>query len=92
MPSKHPRIAVTADPEVEGALTRVRAATGTREGDATLVRRLALAGASVELRAGPGRREATEALLAAMDGGGFDLDLDAIDHLNAPTDVPADSA
>jgi hypothetical protein len=84
MPSKHHRIAVTADPELGQALERVRAATGTREGDATLVRRLAVAGASVELRAGRGRREAAEGLLAAMDGGGFDLDLDAIDRLNVP--------
>jgi hypothetical protein len=84
MPSKHPRIAVTADPELGDALERVRAATGTREGDATLVRRLAVEGAEVELRAGHGRREAAEALLAAMDNGGFDLDLDAIDRLNGP--------
>ncbi len=85
MPSKHPRIAVTADPDLGHALERVRAATGTREGDATLVRRLALAGASVELRAGRGRREAAQALLTAMDGGKFDLDLDAVDRLNAQT-------
>ncbi len=84
MPSKHPRIAVTADPELGHALERVRAATGTREADATLVRRLAVEGAEAELRAGIGRRAAAEALFAEMDGGGFDLDLDAIDRLNAP--------
>jgi hypothetical protein len=78
---------VTADPELGRALESVRAATGTREGDATLVRRLAVAGADVEVRAGRGRREAAEALLAAMDDGGFDLDLDAIDRLNAPTNM-----
>lgn len=82
MPSKHPRIAVTADPALGRALERVRAATGTREGDATLVRRLAVTGASVELRAGRDRRKAAEALLAAMDAGEFDLDLNAIDRLN----------
>jgi hypothetical protein len=84
MPSKHRRIAVTADPELGEALARVRAATGTREADATLLRRLAVEGAEAELRAGRGRRETAETLFEAMDSGGFDLDLDAIDRLNAP--------
>jgi hypothetical protein len=84
MPSKHPRIAVTADPELGDALARVRAATGTREADATLVRRLAVEGAETELEAGRNRRMAAEALFEAMRGGGFDLDLDAVDRLNAP--------
>lgn len=87
MPSKHPRIAVTADPELGLALERVRAATGTREADATLVRRLAVEGAQVELQAGDKRRAAAEALLDAMDAGDFDLDLDAIDRLNEPASV-----
>lgn len=82
MPSKHPRIAVTADPELGEALERVRAATGTREADATLVRRLAVEGAAAELRAGESRRAAAESLFAAMDSGGFDLDLDSIDRVN----------
>jgi hypothetical protein len=82
MPSKHRRIAVTADPELGEALARVRAATGTREADATLLRRLAVEGAEAELRAGKGRRQAAEALFEAMNSGGFDLDLGAIDHLN----------
>jgi hypothetical protein len=85
MPTKHPRIAVTADPELGAALERVRAVTGTREADATLVRRLAVEGAQIELQAGSDRRAAAEALLVAMDGDGFDRDLDAIDRLNAPT-------
>ena len=85
MPSKHPRIAVTANAELGHALERVRAATGTREADATLVRRLAIEGAQTELRAGRGRRAAAEALFAAMESGGFDLDLPAIDRLNEPT-------
>ncbi len=85
MPSKHPRIAVTADPDLGRALERVRAVTGTREGDATLVRRLAVAGASAELRATHERREAAAALLSAMDAGEFDLDLDAVDRLNTQT-------
>src|ERR1700686_4790817 len=84
MPSKHPRIAVTADPELGQALERVRAATGTREADASLVRRLAVEGAKVELEAGLQRGAAIEALFAAMDSGAFDLDLDAIDRLNWP--------
>jgi hypothetical protein len=75
---------VTADPELGHALERVRVATGTREADATLVRRLAVEGAQVELQAGAGRRAAAEALLAAMDSGDFDLDLGAIDRLNEP--------
>jgi hypothetical protein len=82
VPTKHRRIAVTADPELGEALARVRAATGTREADATLLRRLAVEGAEAELRAGRGRREAAEAMFEAMDSGGFDLDLGAIDHLN----------
>ena len=86
MPSKHPRIAVTADAELGLALERVRAATGTREADATLVRRLAVEGAAAELQAGHGRRAAAEGFLAAMDAGGFDLDLAAIDRLNGPPD------
>jgi hypothetical protein len=84
MPSKHRRIAVTADPELWEALARVRAATGTREADATLLRRLAVEGAEAELQAGRGRRGAAEDLFAAMDSGGFDLGLEAIDRLNAP--------
>lgn len=84
MPSKHPRIAVTADPELGDALERVRAATGTHEPDATLVRRLAVEGAEAELSAGRGRRAAVGGLFAAMDGGDFDGDLAAIDRLNAP--------
>jgi hypothetical protein len=87
MPSKHPRIAVTADLELGDALERVRAATGTREADATLVRRLAVEGAQAELHTGCGRREAAEALLAAMDSGRFDLDLGAIDRLNLPSSI-----
>jgi hypothetical protein len=39
-------------------------------------------GAEAELQAGRNRREAAEGLFAAMDAGGFDLDLDAIDRLN----------
>jgi hypothetical protein len=84
MPSKHHRIAVTADPELGAALERVRAVTGTHEGDATLVRRLAVAGAQVELEAGRGRREAIEALFAVMDRDGFGLSMEEIDRLNAP--------
>jgi hypothetical protein len=84
MPSKHPRIAVTADLELGQALERVRSATGTKEADATLVRRLAVEGAQAELQAGRERGEAVEALFAAMDGGGFDLDPAALDRLNRP--------
>lgn len=84
MPSKHPRIAVTADPELGEALARVRAVTGTREPDATLLRRLAVEGAEAELEAGRNRRAAAEELFGAMRGGQFDLDLEAVDRLNAP--------
>jgi hypothetical protein len=66
------------------ALQRVRAATGTREADASLVRRLAIEGAEVEMQAGHKRREAIGALFAAMDRDGFDLGLEEIDRLNAP--------
>jgi hypothetical protein len=84
MPSKHPRIAVTNDDELGEALERVRAVTGTGEPEATLVRRLAIEGARAELAASRERRSAAEALFGALDGGGFDFDLDAIDALNAP--------
>ena len=84
VPTKHSRIAVTADPELGDALQRVRAATGTREADASLVRRLAIEGAQVEMHAGHKRREAIEALFAAMDRDGFDLGLEEIDRLNSP--------
>jgi hypothetical protein len=84
MPSKHPRIAVTADPELGDALERVRAATGTREADASLVRRLAVEGAEIELQAGRARREAIEALFATFDREGSDLELADIDRLNSP--------
>jgi hypothetical protein len=46
-------------------------------------RRSAGEGAEAELRAGRDRRAAAGALFAAMDAGGFDLDLAAIDRLNA---------
>jgi hypothetical protein len=59
MPSKHPRIAVTADPELGEA----------------------------EFEAGRNRREAAKALFEAMDGAQFDLDLAAVDRLNAPPTV-----
>jgi hypothetical protein len=84
MPSKHPRIAVTADPQLGEALARVRAATGSREPDATLLRCLAVEGAEAELEAGRNRRAAAEALFDAMDAEQFDLDLAAVDRLNAP--------
>ena len=86
VPSKHPRIAVTSDSELASALERVRVATGTREADATLVRRLAVEGARAELEVRDQRRAAAEALMLAMDDGEFDLDLDAIDRLNQPAD------
>jgi hypothetical protein len=84
MPSKYPRIAVTADPELGESLARVRAATGTREADATLLRRLAVVGAEAELKAGHNRRVAATALFEAMDAEQLDLDLAAVDRLNAP--------
>jgi len=84
MPSKHVRIAVTADPELTEALDRVRSVSGSSEPDATLVRRLAVAGARAELQAREDRRAAIDALFAAMDSGHFDLDLEAIDRLNSP--------
>lgn len=87
MPSKHQRIAVTADHMLVDALERVRVATGTVEADATLVRRLAVEGANAQLGSRSDRRQAAEALFAVMDRGGFDLDLDAIDALNAPAEL-----
>jgi hypothetical protein len=82
VPSKHPRIAVTVDPELGEAVARVRAATGTHEADATLLRRLAIEGAEAELEAARNRRAAAEAMFELMDGEQFGLE--AIDRLNAP--------
>jgi hypothetical protein len=59
---------------------------GPQEADATLLRWLALEGAS-EFQVGRDRRAAAEALLAALDGGDFDLDLAAIDRLNGPSNT-----
>ena len=73
---------MTADDQLSGALQRVRAATGSQEADATLVRRLAVSGAEAEIAAGRERRAAAASLFTAMDKGGFDLDLAAIDRLN----------
>lgn len=75
---------MTADPELGEALARVRAATGTREPDATLLRRLAVEGAEAEFEAGRNRRAAAEDLFEAMDSEQFDLDLEAVDRLNTP--------
>lgn len=90
MPSKHPRIAVTADAELTHAMQRVRAATGTTEADATLLRRLAVEGAEVELAAGRKRRAAAEALYDLMDDGYFALDPASIDQLNDATAMTPD--
>ena len=84
MPSKHPRIAVTADPG-SGMLLSVCALP--RAPERPMQRwyggwRLRVRGP--EVQAGRGRRTAAEALFAMMDSGGFDLDLDAIDRLNGP--------
>lgn len=87
VPSKHHRIAVTADPELGEAMARVRAATGSREPDATLLRRLAVEGAEAELEAGRNRRAAAEGLFDAMEAEQFDLDPAAVDRLNAPPDA-----
>ncbi|MHB1809513.1 MAG: hypothetical protein ACYCU0_09460 [Solirubrobacteraceae bacterium] len=65
-------------------LERVRAASRTREGDAALGRRLAVAGAQAELQAGRDRREAIEALFAAMDRDEAGLDLEEMERLNSP--------
>jgi hypothetical protein len=48
------------------------------------LRRLAVEGAEAELEAGRNRRAAAEALFETMDSDRFDLDLEAVDRLNAP--------
>lgn len=89
MPSRHPRIAVIADPELSRALERVRAATGSREPDATLVRRLAVRGAESQIATGHEHRAATAELFEALRAGRLELDPEAIDRLNAPPAVGA---
>lgn len=46
MPSRHPRIAVVADPALEAALDRAAAVFGRQRKRASLLRQLALAGAT----------------------------------------------
>ena len=46
MPTRHARIAVVADPELNAALDRAAVALGTKHSRATLLRELALVGAA----------------------------------------------
>ncbi|MEX1358305.1 MAG: hypothetical protein WD981_06745 [Gaiellaceae bacterium] len=57
MPTKHPRIAVTVDEELEEALSRVEALDGRDVPRARLVRELALRGAEEVVGADADRRE-----------------------------------
>ncbi|MEN3282308.1 MAG: hypothetical protein V7607_3448 [Solirubrobacteraceae bacterium] len=50
MPTKHPRIAITRDPEVERALEAAATALGSSKPDATLARELLLRGAKAVIR------------------------------------------
>jgi hypothetical protein len=49
MPTKHPRIAITRDPEVERALTAAARVLGPSKPEATLARELVLRGAKAVL-------------------------------------------
>ena len=82
MPSKHPRIALTADAELTAALERVRAATGSSEPDATLVRRLAMRGAETQLAAADEHRDATSELFSVLRERALELNPAEIDELN----------
>ena len=47
MPTRHRRLGLVRDPEVDAALQRARAASGSAKPDASLARELLLAGADV---------------------------------------------
>jgi hypothetical protein len=90
--TKHPRIAVTRDPELDAALRRAGATLGDRPA-ATLVRDLALRGAASlppsppsdalrELIEEHGGRLAARSLTAQLDEGGTRA---AVDHERAAT-------
>ncbi|MDQ3759330.1 MAG: ribbon-helix-helix protein, CopG family [Actinomycetota bacterium] len=74
MPTKHPRVQVTVDPELAGALAELGAGSSSRS---QLIRDLALRGAETKREELRRRGEAIEYLLRIADGE-VDYDFDAL--------------
>lgn len=74
MPTQHPRISVTKDPELTRALKRARDAIGEEVTEARLVHDLAVRGAQLVTGERTRRRAALERM-ADPDRGGLDLEL-----------------
>jgi hypothetical protein len=79
MPSSHPRVQVTVDPELAAAMAAVDPHPASRS---RLIRDLAIRGAEAERDARARRHEATEYLLS-IAGGDIDYDFDAAREVHA---------
>lgn len=80
MPTRHPRISVTKDPELAEALERVRAIVGTAA-DASLVREMALRGADGVLEDETTRRDRLDRLVRRTTMAGWlGMSPEELDH------------
>ena len=79
MPSSHPRVQVTVDPELAAAMAAVDPHPTSRS---RLIRDLAIRGAQAERDANERRRDATDYLLSIANGG-TDYDFDAAREIHA---------
>ncbi len=79
MPSSHPRVQVTVDPELATAMAAIDPHPASRS---RLIRDLALRGAEAERRAPERRRDAIEHLLSIARGE-TDYDFDRAREINA---------
>lgn len=74
MPTSHPRIAVTEDPELTAAIVGARARLGGSRSKASLVRDLALRGWQELAAQDERRRDAADELIAIVEEGMLDWD------------------
>jgi hypothetical protein len=79
MPSSHPRVQVTVDPELAAAMATVDPHPTSRS---RLIRDLAIRGAQAEHDARRDRQDATDYLLS-IAGGDTDYDFDAAREIHA---------
>jgi hypothetical protein len=79
MPSSHPRVQVTVDPELAAAMAAVDQHPTSRS---RLIRDLAIRGAQAERDARDRRRDATDYLLSIANGD-TDYDFDAAREIHA---------
>lgn len=80
MPTKHARIAVTRDPELDAVLERVRSVLGQRR-TATLVRDLAIRGAEMVLAEAENRAEGLRQLAEWSTTRTGPIDWDVLDRV-----------